>query len=52
LVVLEQKLLEACGTKVQLKGTLQKGKIEISYHSMDDLERLYRLLSQESSIEL
>ena len=52
LVVLEQKLLEACGTKVQLKGTLQKGKIEISYHSMEDLERLYRLLSQEESIEL
>ena len=53
LMVLEQKFLEACGTKVQLKGTLKKGKLEITYHSMEDLERLYRLLSQEEeSIEL
>lgn len=52
LMVLEQKFLEACGTKVQLKGTLKKGKLEITYHSMEDLERIYRLLSQEESIEL
>ena len=52
LLVLEQKFLEACGTKVKLRGTLQKGKVEISYHSMEDLERLYRLLAQEESIEL
>lgn len=52
LLVLEQKFLEACGTKVKLKGTLEKGKIEISYHTMEDLERLYRILTQEESIEL
>jgi ParB family chromosome partitioning protein len=48
LVVLEQKFIEAVGTKVQLKGTLKKGKIEIAYHSMDDLERLYHLISQDN----
>ncbi len=52
LIVLEQRFLEACGTKVKIKGTLQKGKIEINYHSMDDLERIYDLLAQEESIEL
>ncbi|MFA7370720.1 MAG: ParB/RepB/Spo0J family partition protein [Sphaerochaetaceae bacterium] len=52
LLVLEQRFLEACGTKVKIKGTLQKGRVEISYHSMDDLDRLYRLLAQEESIEL
>lgn len=52
LLVLEQKFLEACGTKVKLKGTLEKGKIEITYHTMEDLERLYRILTQEESIEL
>jgi ParB family chromosome partitioning protein len=53
LMVLEQKFLEAVGSKVQLKGTLKKGKLEIYYHSMDDLDRLYRLLAQnEELIEL
>ncbi len=53
LLVLEQKFLEAVGSKVQLKGTLKKGRLEIFYHSMDDLDRLYRLLSQnEELIEL
>src|SRR5690554_642971 len=50
LVVLEQKFIEATGTKVQLKGSLKKGKLEISYHSMDDLERLYRLLTQDEEL--
>lgn len=50
LVVLEQKFIEATGTKVQLKGSLKKGKLEISYHSMDDLERLYRLLAQDEEL--
>ncbi len=48
LVVLEQKFIEAVGTKVQLKGSLKKGKIEIAYHSMDDLERLYQLIAQDN----
>jgi ParB family chromosome partitioning protein len=52
LIVLEQKFLEATQTKVKLKGTLEKGKIEISYYTQDDLERLYNLLVGEESIEL
>jgi len=42
---IEQRLLEALGTKVQLKGSLSSGRIEVSYYSSDDLERLIELLS-------
>jgi len=52
LVVLEQKFMEAFGTKVHLKGSLKKGKLEIAYYSMEDLERLYRLIVQEETVEL
>ena len=42
---LEQKLIEKLGTKVEVKGSGRKGRIEISYFSSDDLERLLQLLS-------
>ena len=41
---IEQKLIDAFGTKVQLKGSLEKGKIEITYYSQDDLSRIVELL--------
>ncbi|HUX36381.1 MAG TPA: ParB/RepB/Spo0J family partition protein [Rectinemataceae bacterium] len=36
----EQRLIEAFGTKVSIRGDLQKGAITIEYYSMDDLERI------------
>jgi ParB family chromosome partitioning protein len=42
---IEQKFLDALGTKVTLKGNLNKGKIEISYYSKEDLERLYEIIT-------
>lgn len=48
LQLMEQNLIDFFGTKVQLKGTLKKGKIEISYFSMDDLERIMDLLNRAS----
>jgi ParB family chromosome partitioning protein len=42
---MEQRLLDILGTKVKIKGTGKKGSIEIAYFSMDDLERLYDILS-------
>jgi ParB family chromosome partitioning protein len=42
---LEQRLIEKLGTKVEVKGSGRKGRIEISYFSADDLERLLQLLS-------
>lgn len=36
------------GTRVAIKGTQQKGKIELSYFSRDDLERLIDLLAPDA----
>ena len=41
---IEEKFIDIFGTKVNISGTLQKGKIEISYFSMDDLDRLYDIV--------
>ena len=41
----EQRLMEVLGTKIKLNGSLVKGKIEISYFSKEDLERLFDLLA-------
>jgi ParB family chromosome partitioning protein len=41
---LETALTERFGTKVVMKGSERQGKIEISYYSEEDLERLLTLL--------
>jgi len=41
---LEQRFIERLGTKVSIKGDAKRGKIEIVYHSADDLDRLYEIL--------
>jgi len=41
---LEQRLIEKLGTKVEVKGSASKGKIQISYFSADDLERILQIL--------
>jgi ParB family chromosome partitioning protein len=41
---LEEQLIERLGTKVNIRGSHGKGKIEISYYSMEDLERILSLL--------
>ena len=45
---LEQKFIDALGTKVSVKGNLDKGTIEISYFSRDDLDRIYELFNSVS----
>lgn len=47
---IEQKFLDALGTKVSIKGNLKKGKIEIAYYSMDDLERLFDIISDRDTL--
>jgi ParB family transcriptional regulator, chromosome partitioning protein len=42
---IEQRLIEKLGTKVEIRGSGKKGRIEISFFSTDDLERLLELLS-------
>jgi len=47
LLSLEQKFIECLGTKVTIKGSDKRGKIEIDYFSLDDLERIYLLIVKE-----
>ncbi len=42
IIELEQRLTEQLGTKVKIAYRDQKGKLEISFTSLDDLENLYR----------
>jgi ParB family chromosome partitioning protein len=44
LAYLEEQFREKLGTKVQLKGSLEKGSVEISYFSQEDLDHLFSLL--------
>ena len=41
---IEQKFIETLGTKVTLKGDLNRGILQIDYFSRDDLDRLYNLI--------
>jgi len=44
-----EKFFNRLGTKVVIDGDLKKGRIYIDYYSMDDLDRLYEILSGESN---
>jgi len=44
LTAMEEKFMLRLGTKVIIKGDLNKGAIEIDYYSMEDLDRLYEIL--------
>ena len=42
----EQRFAEKLGTKVALKGTMKKGKLEISYKTKEELLHLYEMLGR------
>ena len=42
---IEQQFINSLGTKVQIKGNLKKGVVEISYFSKDDLDMLYKKIN-------
>jgi ParB family chromosome partitioning protein len=44
---MENKFIEAFGTKVEINGTLSKGRLEIHYYSMDDLDRIYSIVTEK-----
>lgn len=47
IAAIEQQFLELLGTKCTLKGTLERGSIEIDYFSRADLDRLYALIAKK-----
>jgi ParB family chromosome partitioning protein len=49
LAEMEEKFIEKLGTKVVIDGGLEKGRIYIDYYSMDDLDRLYNIISGQDS---
>lgn len=46
LIAVEQELIGLLGTKVSIRGTLEKGNIQIEYFSADDLNRLYSIMAK------
>ena len=44
LAEIEQKFIDVFGTKVAIKGDMEKGSIQINYFSKDDLDRLYNII--------
>lgn len=49
IIDIESKLRSKCGTKVKIKDMGDKGKIEIEYYSLDDLERIIDVLLKEET---
>ena len=45
IVNIEAKFVSAIGSRVEIKGSLDKGKLQIKFKNQKDLERLYALLS-------
>jgi ParB family chromosome partitioning protein len=43
---LQEKLIRSLGTKVRIRHKGKKGKIEIEYYSLDELDRLLDILTQ------
>jgi ParB family chromosome partitioning protein len=48
LISLEEELQEYLRTTVKIKSNQQKGKIEISYYSNDDLQRLAEIIKEKN----
>lgn len=46
LIDVETQLIQKLGTKVQIKGSYEKGSIEISYFSKDDFNRLFDFINR------
>lgn len=47
LAAVEQQVTEALGTKVRIRGTEKKGKLELDYYSRGELERLIEILCEQ-----
>jgi len=43
---IEEKFRQALGTKVKLEGNFSGGSLKIDYYSMEDLDRLYNIITK------
>lgn len=46
IIAVEKELIEAMGTKVSINGSSKKGKLEIEYYSIEELNRIIEMLRQ------
>ena len=46
-IALEQKFIDALGTKVSLKGSMEHGSLVVEFFSREDLDRIYSILIKE-----
>ncbi len=44
---IQERFIKAIGAKVEIKGTKNKGKIEIHYFSKNELENIFRFISEK-----
>lgn len=49
---LQQRLIEALGTKVDVRGNARRGRISVSYYSADDLDRISERITGIPSAEV
>jgi ParB family chromosome partitioning protein len=49
LATIEQKFIDVFGTKVEIRGNPQKGRIELFYYSMEDLDRLMEIIENKKA---
>lgn len=47
---IQEKFISEIGSKVEFKGSVNKGKFTISYNSMEELERLFQLISPDGDL--
>jgi ParB family chromosome partitioning protein len=43
---MEEELVSVLGTKVEIRHAAGKGKIEISYYSLDDFDRIVDIIKK------
>jgi len=46
-IAIEQKFRDVFGTKVQLKGSFDKGTITVNYFTREDLDRIYNIIAKK-----
>jgi ParB family chromosome partitioning protein len=49
-IAAEDKFLQAFGSQVEIKGNLNKGRLQIQFRSSEELERLYQLLAPNQEL--
>ena len=52
LAALQQRLIEALGTKVDVRGSARRGRISVTYYSPDDLERICERITGMSTLDI